>query len=82
MTDAEKIDFWGGKMWIIHWGLAGLTFTLYIPLTVGALICMDFSPKTTADYFVVGWGLFAGFAIHLFTPMVIKYRKKWKQEQN
>jgi len=80
MTENEKITFWGGKMWFVHWGLAWLAFTLYIPLTVGALICMNFAPKTTGEFVLIGWGFFAGLGIHLFTPMIIKYRKKWKQQ--
>ena len=81
MTEQQKIYFWGYKMWGMHWVFSTTLFLMFIPLTVYALITMG-QPQSTAQWIFIGWGFFAGLALQAWTPMIIKYRRKWIKQQH
>jgi hypothetical protein len=79
MDDNQKIEFWGSKIWLLHWPMCIMLFLLFIPGTIAILFKYGW-PEDTGGQVLVIWGLIAGFGLHIFTPMVISNRLKWKKK--
>lgn len=75
LTEEQKIEFWGHRMWEFHWIIVGVTTVMYLCPTIYCMI-NSFNPD---HWWFYTWGLSFGLVFHLWTPMIIKYRKLWKK---
>jgi len=72
VSKEEKIYYWGHQMWWPHWIISILLFIIYVIPTILLIIFRD------VHWGIIVWGFTFGFIIHIYTPMIIKYRKLYK----